>query len=280
LISESRYFELLGDRISLHRSRPGRNVASVEEASFLAWIKHYQPTPDSRNRVPNYYVKGSLIGLVFDLELNRVTDGNSSLDDLMKIIFEVSENEGLTDSVIKRVLSRITGESMEDLYRMIVEEHEEINFNHFLEPFGLRLENVNDSKVDDEEKNFMSKGLKGPGKEGWLGIATSNSSGTPVVQTIFSDSPAYFSSLCNGDEIIAVDGIKVTYETFKGIMKRFKAGDKIEIVIFRDGLLHSVNVTLGENRIDKYKIVPVETPDSEKAEGLRNSWLYRGIKSS
>ncbi len=52
------YLRILSeDHLTALFSVPGRLSMSIKDSSFLAWVKLYNPTPDSTNRFPSYYLK-------------------------------------------------------------------------------------------------------------------------------------------------------------------------------------------------------------------------------
>jgi predicted metalloprotease with PDZ domain len=50
---------------------PGRQVQSVAQASFDAWVKYYRQDENTANATVSYYTKGSLVALCLDLALRR-----------------------------------------------------------------------------------------------------------------------------------------------------------------------------------------------------------------
>jgi predicted metalloprotease with PDZ domain len=69
------------------QTTPGRLVQPLEQASYDAWIKHYRPDENSPNSAVSYYTKGSIVGLLLDARLRRLTNGNRGLDDVMRAAY-------------------------------------------------------------------------------------------------------------------------------------------------------------------------------------------------
>jgi predicted metalloprotease with PDZ domain len=61
---------------------PGREVQSVAQASFDAWVKYYRQDENTANATVSYYTKGSLVALCFDLTLRL--EGHANLDEVMR----------------------------------------------------------------------------------------------------------------------------------------------------------------------------------------------------
>ncbi len=66
LIDDATYIELLGKTIAQVQQTPGRNLQSVAQASFDAWVKYYRQDENTANATVSYYTKGSLVALCLD----------------------------------------------------------------------------------------------------------------------------------------------------------------------------------------------------------------------
>ena len=89
LLDNAAYLTLLNKTINQVLQAPGRQVQSVAEASFDAWVKYYRPDENTPNATVSYYSKGALVALCFDLSLR--TEGRFShratLDDVMRALW-------------------------------------------------------------------------------------------------------------------------------------------------------------------------------------------------
>ncbi|RZS54407.1 M61 family metallopeptidase [Sphaerotilus mobilis] len=88
LIDQARYLKLLAKTINQVLATPGRQVQSVAEASFDAWLKYYRPDENSANATVSYYTKGALVALTLDLRLRG--EGRGSLDEVMRCLWQTS----------------------------------------------------------------------------------------------------------------------------------------------------------------------------------------------
>ena len=84
LLDARKYLRNLGQALTQLERTPGARKMSVEEASFLAWVKHYRPDENSVNSAISYYLKGELVALALDLALRRA---GSSLDELLRALY-------------------------------------------------------------------------------------------------------------------------------------------------------------------------------------------------
>jgi predicted metalloprotease with PDZ domain len=67
LIDAARYLRLLAKTVNAVAATPGRQVQSVAEASFDAWVKYYRADENTPNATVSYYPKGALVALCLDL---------------------------------------------------------------------------------------------------------------------------------------------------------------------------------------------------------------------
>ncbi len=85
LIDDTQYLNLLCKTANQVLQTPGREVQSVAQASFDAWVKYYRPEPNTANATVSYYTKGALVALCFDLTLRH--EGKTTLDDVMRALW-------------------------------------------------------------------------------------------------------------------------------------------------------------------------------------------------
>ncbi len=81
-----------------------------------------------------------------------------------------------------------------------------------------------------------------------------------TLQQVLRDGPAWQAGIVLGDEIVAINGLKVTAGGFDARIKDFKPGADIEVTLFSDDKLKSVSLTLGEVQSGKLKLVSVKKP--------------------
>jgi len=80
LTSPEAYLNYLGKRIATYLNIPGRHEMSVAESSLLAWVKLYRRDENTDNSTVSYYLKGSLLALLLDLDMRVRTNGQRSLE--------------------------------------------------------------------------------------------------------------------------------------------------------------------------------------------------------
>lgn len=106
LIDASRYLRLLARTISVVLASPGRQVQSVAQASFDAWVKYYRNDENTPNATISYYAKGALVALALDLSLRA--DG-ASLDAVMRTLWQRSAGGPISERDIAETLAEVGG---------------------------------------------------------------------------------------------------------------------------------------------------------------------------
>jgi predicted metalloprotease with PDZ domain len=94
LIDEARYLKLIAKTVNQVLGTPGRQVQSVAQASWDAWVKYYRPDENTANATVSYYTKGSLVALALDLTLRE--EGKGTLDDVLRWLWAQALPAGAT----------------------------------------------------------------------------------------------------------------------------------------------------------------------------------------
>jgi len=86
LLDNAGYLKLLTSTLNQVLQAPGRQVQSVAQASFDAWVKYYRPDENTPNATISYYAKGALVALCLDLTLRAEgrAGHEQTLDDVMR----------------------------------------------------------------------------------------------------------------------------------------------------------------------------------------------------
>lgn len=117
LIDIPRYLKLVAKHVASVLAMPGRQVQSVAQASFDAWIKYYRADENTLNATVSYYTKGALVALALDLSLRGESVGRrgaartASLDAVMQRLWRDSEGGPIGEDDIGRTLEQVGGRS-------------------------------------------------------------------------------------------------------------------------------------------------------------------------
>ncbi len=191
LIEKQDLLKELAKFIGSYSERPGRKKQSLYEASYDTWIKFYQPTPDAINSTQSYYLGGMVTGLGLDIKVCDLSNGQKSLDDLMRLLFEKyrKDGKGYTDKELLSGLKEVFGQDMSGFFDSYIKGNEEIPLGELLGDIGLDL------KIKEPEDGFSGLILK------------KDNTGYKVA-SIVEGSSAWNADLTADDEIVAVNGIK------------------------------------------------------------------------
>jgi len=88
LMTPKAYLARVGRTIAAYETRPGAAVQSVSASSFDAWIKFNHRSPDDVNSEVSFYSKGALVSLYLDLLVREATGNASSLDEVMRRMYQ------------------------------------------------------------------------------------------------------------------------------------------------------------------------------------------------
>ena len=247
----------LGKEITRLQTTPGRLVQPLSESSFDAWIKLYRPDANSGNSQISYYLKGELVSLLLDL-LIRERHGNArSLDDVMlKMWQQFGQAEiGFTPEQLLAVIESVAGMDLADFFKHYVDGTEELPFDQYLEPFGLRV-------VSDDDEELLPH----------LGIKVQTENGRELIKFVEAGTSAYTSGIAAGDELLAIDGIRVMPQQLSDRLKDYQPGDTIHVAVFHQDELCTYPITLLAPSPNRYQVIPVEHPSSVQQQNFAG-WL-------
>ena len=251
------FLEGLGKEITQLQTIPGRKVQPVSESSFDAWIKLYRRDANSNNSQISYYLKGELISLLLDL-LIRARHGNKrSLDHVMRQMWQKfgKDEIGFTPQQLQDVIESVAGKNLGDFFHRYVDGTDELPFNEYLEPFGLQLIGIEDAEPIPH-----------------LGLTVKAENAKEVIKFVEADSPAAVAGVDAGDELLAIDGLRVSADQLSDRLKDYKPGDTVQVSTFHEDELLTLSVTLGTPRLSRYQIVPVENPSKAQKQNFAG-WL-------
>ncbi|HJU55921.1 MAG TPA: PDZ domain-containing protein, partial [Pyrinomonadaceae bacterium] len=258
LFPEEDYLAKLSSVIDEVQGTPGRLKMSVEEASFDAWIKYYRRDENSVNSQISYYDKGQLIGLLLDLEIRKLSKGAKSLDDVMRHLYAefYKKNRNYTPADFQRAAEMMAGASLENFFARYVRGREELDYNAGLNVVGLQLGDPS---------------LRMPARAA-LGADLGQEGDRLVVRRVYSGSAAYEQGLNAGDQIVALDGMRVNQQSFLARLSEKRPGETLNLTIFRDDDLRALPIKLDARPASDHRILPVKDPTPEQLRQYR-AWI-------
>ena len=119
----------------------GHRHMSLRQSSYDIWLNFFNRAANGNDVRISYYIKGPVLGLLFDIRLRELTQGKKSLDDLMRLLYNryyLKENRGFTEEEFWTSAEEIAGAPL-PLLRKYVDTTAEIDYDKMLAPAGLRL---------------------------------------------------------------------------------------------------------------------------------------------
>ena len=138
LIDQATYLALLGKTINQVSQTPGREIQSVAQASFDAWVKYYRQDENTANATISYYTKGSLVALCLDLTLRQ--EAKSSLDAVMRGLWQRCRGGPMTEADLLGVLEHLSGRSFQKEIALWVHSSAELPLQTLLERQGVLVQ--------------------------------------------------------------------------------------------------------------------------------------------
>jgi predicted metalloprotease with PDZ domain len=260
VISEEEYLGSLSSMIDNVQTKPGRFEMSVEEASFDAWIKYYRQDENAVNSQISYYDKGHLLGWMLDLEIRKLTNGAKSLDDVIRYLYAefYKKNRNYTPEDFQRAAERVAGASLDSFFARYVRGRDELDYNASLSVIGRQLGAADAAKPPAERPVF--------------GADLAQEGDRLMVRRVYSGTAAYDQGLNVGDQIVALEGMRVNLQSFFARLGEKRPGETLNLTLFRDDDLRVMPITLGKRVVPDYRILPVKQPTPEQTKQY-NGWI-------
>jgi predicted metalloprotease with PDZ domain len=250
------FLENLSKDITRYLTIPGRKIQSLAESSFDAWIKLYRRDADSDNHQISYYLKGELVSLLLDLFIRAKFNNRRSLDNVMVLMWQRFgiEEIGFTPEQLQDTISEVADCSLESFFDRYLKTTQELPFNDYLEPFGLYLNAI-------EEESIPYTGMK---------VQLENE--REIIKFVELDSPSAQAGINAGDELLAIDGIRVSSQLLNERLKDYQVGDVIHISVFHQDELKTLPVILDKSPPNRYEILRQERLSDLQQQNL-SGWL-------
>ena len=244
LIDDATYLKLLTKTVNQVLQTPGREVQSVAQASFDAWVKYYRPDENTPNATVSYYTKGALVALCLDLTLRQ--EGHTTLDAVMRALWLRCQGGPMTQADLAAVLAELSGRSFAKALANWVHGTTELPLQALLEGQGL--------SVLEEPAQMAQR----------LGLRVAESAGLQV-KVVLRGGAAESAGFAAGDEWLGVEigsGKSLTrWRLTKLDELLLYAGNatKIGVWVARDKRLLKLSLTLPKS-VTTWRLAARDTP--------------------
>ncbi len=198
VIHQDSYIKLLKAQIDRYLQNPGREIQTVAESSFDAWVKFYRQDENSNNAGTSYYNKGCLVALCLDLGLRL---RGSSLDALMRKLYENAQNGiQVHEGTIYELCKELTGDDWSEQINHLINTTDELPLDQLFPEFGVSYTLKNDKTLP-------------------FGLKLADKPEGVVVQSARRDGVGAKAGLSALDVIIAIDGVKASVKLLEQYAK-------------------------------------------------------------
>jgi predicted metalloprotease with PDZ domain len=160
---------------------------------------------------------------------------------------------------LKLVIESVAGIDLSDFFKSYIDGLDDLPFNQYLHPFGLQLVGEYD-------------------EEPFLGVKIKTENGREIIKFVEIGSPANIAGIDAGDELLAIDGIKLGTSQLSERLKDYQPNDVIQITVFHRDELRNYSVSLTAQHPTKYHLMPIQNPNATQQENFIG-WLGVSLES-
>jgi predicted metalloprotease with PDZ domain len=251
LWSVERYLTHLESEIQLLETLPAREHLSLSQASFDGWLSDPAQMHDHPNAWFSFYNKGEVVSALLDLTILRATDGQRSLDDVVRILWNEygATGRGMEEDGMERAVARVA--DVGDFFARYVDGTEPLPYAELLTSAGV----VFASAAREPDTPYLGARFR---------------SDALVVESVLRGGAAMAAGLLPNDEVIALGETRVQSEAaVNAAVRAMRVDENVEMLIARAGVLRKLSLTTKPDPRPKIELragAPCE---------LRRAWLRR-----
>jgi predicted metalloprotease with PDZ domain len=226
VIDDATYLKLLTKTCNQVLQTPGREVQSVAQASFDAWVKYYRQDENTANATVSYYTKGALVALCFDLLLRH--EGQANLDEVMRALWQRCKAGPMAEADFSAVLKELGGRPFGRELAAWVHGTRELPLKELLEAHGI--------SVMEEPAQLQQR----------LGVRVTEAQGNVVLKNVLRGGAAEQAGIAANDEWLGVEVAGSAWRLAKLDDLLLYAGNhrKVTAIVARDRRLLRLELTL------------------------------------
>jgi predicted metalloprotease with PDZ domain len=211
------------------------------------------------------HLQGEVLGAMLDIIIRDATNGNRSMDDVMrKMMQNFSGEKGFTSKDIQKAVEEICGCKLDLFFNNYVFGTKSIDFKKYLGLIGLQY--------SMEWKDVMgSDGKPSPDLRVFSFRKPEDDINTRIGVTNPTSCWAK-AGLHTGDIVRSVNGTMVSGPDFRPLIRNAKVGDQIALEIERNGVVSKISVAISSYQQPVVKITSLQNA-TEKQTRLYGQWI-------
>jgi predicted metalloprotease with PDZ domain len=151
LSSSDDFLAAISNFIGGLQTSPGRLRQTLEQSSESVWTGGTSGIGRDNASTVSYYVKGPVVGLLLDAHLRRLTAGEKSLDDVMRLAYKRYGGErGFTPDQFRATAEEIAGCDLTAWFKSALASTDELDYTEALDWYGLQFPQT--ASGDNSEK--------------------------------------------------------------------------------------------------------------------------------
>lgn len=223
----------------------GRFKQSIAHSSYDAWTRFYKQDENSPNAIVSYYTKGALAALGLDLLIQQRTDGQHSLDDVMRYMWQHygkhyyrGQPKGIGEDDMPAIIEAAVGVDCSDYIEHYVYGCADLPLPELLKQQGIEMR--------WQAQNTAPS----------LNVLLDDGPAGLTIRTVYEQGAAHRAGLSAGDTLIAINQLRVPDQsTLKQLLSRCQADQEVLVHFFRDGVLQERRVRLFPAPQDKCVLI-------------------------
>jgi len=249
LSSSEELLEDLGADLSRYRLTAGRLVQCLRSSSQEAWVKLYKADAYAGDNQISYYLKGAVIALCLDLHLHAA---GSCLAEVLHDLWQSHGRwgRGYSESDLIAAFAARAAD-LAALLPSWLNSVDDPDLDGYLRGIGLRLEPVEASVP-------------------WSGLNVNAEGGRLLAQRVRRGSPAEAAGLMVGDELIALDGLRLS--SGDELSAALRAGEPQALLTARRRQLRPLTLCSQAPQPERYQLV-LDADATPQAAERRTAWL-------
>ena len=251
--SEAELLEDLGGDLSRYLLTPGRRIQSLRQSSEEAWVKLYRQDAHSGDNQISYYLKGAVLALVLDLHLRR---HGSWLGAVLQQLWGTFGRQS-------------RGYSEQDLIRAFAGPAPDLSI---LLP--LWLNSTEDPPIEVYLADLGLRVVAEPGDTWFTGLQLEQGEDRSLrLRRVERHSPAQLAGLEVGDELLAVDGQRLSRLEVWPVVTRLAAPEppRLRLLIARQQLIREHHLQAAPPRPQRYSL-QVDPEAAPECGARRSRW--------